>query len=105
MIFWIFCFTFPIAFLFNTGHGTGYGFEIINTLNLNAAKKNSNAALEYLMYAKRGAGIGYGSWIALIPEFKFGTCIWPDDDWLSSLYTELMEGPSVIDFYLRCLYS
>ena len=59
-----------IAFLFNSGHGTGYGFEIINIGFGESAK--SKPALGYLMYTKSGNSLGYGSCIALIPEFKFG---------------------------------
>ena len=63
---------FPVAYLFNTGHGTGYGFEIINMGYGKPLGKNSRATLGYLMYGRSGAILGYGSWIALIPEFKFG---------------------------------
>ena len=62
---------FSAAYLFNSGHGTGYGFEIINTAF--RKPKNSKVVLDYLMYGKSGAMLGYGSWVAFIPEIKFGS--------------------------------
>jgi len=66
---------FKPAYLFNSGHGTGYGFEIVNTAFRKANQKNSKAVLDYLMYGKSGAMLGYGSWVAFIPEIKFAAFV------------------------------
>ncbi|XP_065053978.1 beta-lactamase-like protein 2 isoform X2 [Rhopilema esculentum] len=62
---------FKPAYLFNTGHGVGYAFEIYNSGFAKAMQKNTKNIIEYLIYIKSGAVLGYGSYIALIPELKF----------------------------------
>ena len=60
------------AYLFNTGHGVGYAFEIHNSGFAKAMQKSTKNIIEYLIYTKSGAVLGYGSYIAMIPELKFG---------------------------------
>eukprot|EP00794_Sanderia_malayensis_P003697 gene3697-4217_t len=62
---------FKPIFLYNSGHGTGYSFEILNSKVFDVMKHHSHSNLEHLIYAKSGACFGYGAWIALVPELKF----------------------------------